>query len=387
MTHVDDPLLRWREEFPILDTCTYLVSHSLGAMPRTARTQAERFLDAWATRGVRAWGEGWWEIGRGTGDLLAPLLGVPDSTVTMVQNVSVAQTVIVSSLDFRGPRRTIVAARLDFPTNQYVFEGWRRFGADVVYVESRDGLTQPAEDWLPYIDDRTALVCCSLVLFRSSSITDVMPIIERARAVGAPVVLDVYQATGTVPLDLTALGVEFAVGGSVKWLCGGPGAGYLYVRPDVAATLEPAATGWAAHARPFAFETGAIAYAEGCERFASGTPNVSAWMIAQAGYRIVSEVGVPAIRAKSLRQTRRISDHALARGWQVRSPLEDAWRGGTVTIDVPDSASVAAALIARDVIIDHRPNAGIRMAPHFYTTDAEITHALGVLDELVGGHS
>ncbi|BCS34381.1 kynureninase [Luteitalea sp. TBR-22] len=378
-----DPLLRWRAEFPILDTCTYLVSHSLGAMPRAARAQADAFLDAWASRGVRAWSEGWWETSRQTGDLLAPLLGVPAGTVTMVQNVSVAQSAIVSSLDFTGPRRRLVVAELDFPTNQYVFEGWRRHGAEVVYVPSPDGLTQPVEPWLSRIDERTALVCCSLVLFRSSAITDVRPIIERAHAVGARVVLDVYQATGTVPLDLTSLDVDFAVGGSVKWLCGGPGAGYLYARPDVAAAVVPAATGWAAHARPFAFETGALDPAEGEARFASGTPNVSAWMIAQAGYRIVNEVGVEAIRARSLRQTRRIMDHAAARGWRVRTPQDDAWRGGTVTLDVPDSARVAADLLARGVIIDHRPNAGIRMAPHFYTTDEEIDAALAVMDDLV----
>jgi kynureninase len=378
-----DPLLKWRDEFPILGTCTYLVSHSLGAMPRGARAEADRFLDAWQARGVRAWAEGWWECGRRTGDLLAPLLGVAPGSVTMVQNVSVAQSVIVSSLDFDGPRRRIVVPRLDFPSNHYVYEGWRRHGAEVVYIESVDGVTQPVEAWLPSIDDRTALVCCSLVLFRSSSIVDVAPIVARAQAVGAPVLLDVYQATGTVPLDLAALGVEFAVGGSVKWLCGGPGAGYLYVRPDVAATLQPAATGWAAHERPFAFETGAIDYATGSERFASGTPNVSAWMIAQAGYRIVDEIGVDAIRAKSLRQTRRMIDHAQARGWTVRTPLVDSERGGTVTLDVPDSARVAADLIARDIVIDHRPNAGIRMAPHFYTTDEEIDHALAVMDALI----
>ena len=249
-------------------------------------------------------------------------------------------------------------------------------------MPSADGLTVPADAWLPLIDERTALVCCSLVLFRSSSITDIAPIVERARAVGASVVLDVYQATGTLPLDLGTLGVEFAVGGSVKWLCGGPGAGYLYVRPDLATTLTPAVTGWAAHARPFAFDTGAIVYADGEERFASGTPNVPAWMIAQAGYRIVNEIGVPAIREKSLRQTRRIIEHALSRGWRVRTPADDARRGGTVTIDVPDSARVAADLIAREVVIDHRPDAGIRIAPHFYSTDDEILHALAVMDEV-----
>jgi kynureninase len=379
---MSDPLLRWRAEFPILDTCTYLVSHSLGAMPRTARLQASRFLDAWDSRGVRAWSEGWWHTSRQTGDLLAPLLGVPPGSVTMLQNVSVAQSVIVSSLDFSGARRRIVTPLLDFPTNHYVFEGWRRHGAEIAYVASADGLTVPADVWLPLIDERAALVCCSLVLFRSSSITDIAPILARARDVGAPVVLDVYQATGTLPMDLGALGVEFAVGGSVKWLCGGPGAGYLYVRPDLATTLTPAVTGWAAHARPFAFETGAMVHADGEERFASGTPNVAAWMIAQAGYRIVNEIGVPAIREKSLRQTRRIIEHALSRGWRVRTPQDDARRGGTVTIDVSDGARVAADLIARGVIIDHRPDAGIRMAPHFYTTDDEIGHALAVMDDV-----
>jgi len=379
---MSDSLTAWRAEFPILDTCTYLVSHSLGAMPRAARAQAARFLDEWETRGVRAWSEGWWQTSRETGDLLAPLLGVAPGSVTMTQNVSVAQSVIASCLDFSSGRRRIVTPQLDFPTNHYVFEGWRRHGAEVVYVPSPDGLTQPPEPWLPLIDEQTALVCCSLVLFRSASVTDLAPILARARAVGAPVVLDVYQATGTLPLDLTSLGVEFAVGGSVKWLCGGPGAGYLYVRPDVATTLTPAATGWAAHARPFAFETGPIVHADGQERFASGTPNVSAWMIAQAGYRIIDAIGVPAIRAKSLRQTRLIIEHALARGWRVRTPLEDAQRGGTVTLDLPDSARVAADLIAREVVIDHRPDAGIRMAPHFYTTDDEIAHALHVMDGL-----
>lgn len=380
---MNDPLLAWRDQFPILSTCTYLVSHSLGAMPRAARSQADRFLDAWERRGVCAWSEGWWDIGRETGDLLAPLLGVPAGAVTMVQNASVAQSTIVSSLDLRGPRNRIVVAALDFPTNMYVFEGWRSHGADVAYVPSPDGLTQPVDAWLPLIDEHTALVCCSLVLFRSAAIVHVAPIIERAHAVGAQVVLDVYQATGTLPLDLEALGADYAVGGSVKWLCGGPGAGYLYVRPDVASRSSPAATGWAAHARPFAFETGAITYADGSERFASGTPNVSAWTIAQAGYRIVNQVGVTRIREKSLRQTRRVIEHGLARGWRVRTPLEDAQRGGTVTLDVPDSGRVAAELVTRDVIIDHRPDAGIRLAPHFYTSDDEIEHALAVMDEVM----
>jgi len=376
---------RWRAEFPILDTCTYLVSHSLGAMPRAARRQAEGYLDAWDRRGVRAWAEGWWETSRTTGDLLAPLLGVAPGSVTMVHNVSVAQGMLVSALDFRGPRRRIIVSTLDFPTNQYVFEGWRRHGAEVVYVHGEADGTVPVDRWLAAIDERTALVCVSHVQFRNAAVVDVGPIVDRAHRVGARVVLDVYQATGTLPLALGALGVDAAVGGSVKWLCGGPGAGYVYVRPDAASEWQPASTGWAAHARPFAFETGAIDFAEGGDRFQSGTPNVPAWLIAQAGYRVVGEVGVGAIRAHSLRLTQRVIDHALARGWTVRTPQAPEHRGGSVTVDVPDSARVAAALLARGVIIDHRPDAGIRLSPHFYSAADDVDRALAEMDTLCLG--
>jgi kynureninase len=380
---VIDPLAHWREEFPILESCTYLVSHSLGAMPRRARDHVDRFLDAWDSRGVRAWAEGWWELGRTTGDLLAPILGVDSGTITMHQNVSVVQSIIASCYRFDGPRRRVVMSDLEFPTNMYVFEGWRRYGAEVIYVPSDDGLRASAERLVAAIDDRTALVPISLVLFKSAAIVDIAPIVARAREVGAHVILDVYQAAGTLPLDLAALGVDYAVGGSVKWLCGGPGAGYLYVRPDLAASLSPAATGWAAHAHPFAFEPGAIVSHAAPERFQSGTPNVPALASARAGYEIVAEAGVAAIRAKSLRLTRRLLDHAAARGWRVNTPTDDATRGGAVILDVPDSARVTAALLERQVIVDHRPGAGIRMAPHFYNNDDDITRALGELDALI----
>ena len=212
---------------------------------------------------------------------------------------------------------------------------------------------------------------------------DAAAIVEKARRVGAHVIADVYQAAGTVPLALADLGVEYAVGGSVKWLCGGPGAGYLYVRPDLAPRMEPAVTGWAAHARPFGFETGAIDYAAAPERFQSGTPNVPALYAARAGYEIVNEVGVPEIRARSLQLTRRIIDHASSRGYRLNTPTEDAVRGGSVVIDVPGGEDVSRELLRRDVIVDHRPGAGIRMAPHFYNTEAEVDRALATLDELV----
>lgn len=377
-----DPLLDWRAEFPIVDTCTYLVSHSLGAMPRGTRDELKQFADEWDRQGVQAWHHGWWEIGRETGNLLAPILGVDRDTITMHQNASVAQLVAASCLDFRGPRNRILLQDLDFPTNHYLFEGFRKQGADAVYIKSDGRVTAPIERLIEAIDDRTALVPMSLVLFRSAALQDVRPVIEKAHRVGARVILDVYQAAGTIPLDIAGLGADFAVGGSVKWLCGGPGAGYLYVRPDLIKTLQPAHVGWAAHAAPFAFETGAIRYADGVERFQSGTPNVPSLYSARAGYKIVGRIGVPPIREKSLRLTRALIDAAQQRGWALNTPDDDARRGGSVVIDVPNGAAVTSALIERGVIVDHRPDAGIRIAPHFYSTDEEIARVIDVLDEL-----
>jgi kynureninase len=382
-----DPLLSWRAEFPIVDTCTYLVSHSLGAMPRRATTYLQQFADEWSRRGVRAWHEGWWEIGRVTGDVLAPILGVAPGTITMHQNATVAQSIVASCFSFDGPRRRIVMQDLDFPTNHYLFDGFRRYGAEIAIVPSDDRVRAPIGRLVDAIDDRTALVPISLVLFRSACLQDVRPVVEKAHRVGARVILDVYQAAGGVPMNLQALGVDFAVGGSVKWLCGGPGAGYLYVRPDLVREMRPAIVGWAGHASPFAFETGAIAYADGIERFQSGTPNVPALYSARGGYEIVASIGVDAIREKSLRLTRRLMDAAKTRGWRLNTPEADGERGGSVVIDVPDGARVTEGLLARDVIVDYRPNAGIRIAPHFYNTDADIDRAVDALDELTSAET
>ncbi len=373
----------WRSEFPIVETCTYLVSHSLGAMPRRTRESLQEYAETWNTRGVRAWHEGWWELGRETGDLLAPLLGVATGTISMHQNVSVAMGIVASCFRYDGPRRKIVLTDLEFPTNMYLFEGFRRYGADIVYVPSRDSVRTDLDRLLEAIDERTVLVPLSVVLFRSSYIQDARAVIERAHQVGAHVILDVYQAAGTIPLQVGDMSADFAVGGSVKWLCGGPGAGYLYVRPDLARQLEPGLIGWAAHAEPFAFATGPVQYAEGAERFQSGTPNIPALYAARPGYEIVRQIGVDAIREHSLRLTRRIIDRALASGYTLNTPLDDRERAGAVIVDIPKGEAVSKELIRRDVIVDYRPGAGIRMAPHFYNTAEEVDRAMAILDEVV----
>ena len=374
---------RWRREFPIVETCTYLVSHSLGAMPRKAADYLQEFADTWGSRGVRAWYEGWWEIGRETGNLLAPILGVEKNAISMHQNVTVAQAVIASCFSYEHPRHKIVMTDLEFPSNHYLFEGFRRYGAEIVYVPSSDPIRIDLQRLLDAIDERTVLVPLSYVLFKSAAITDARAVIDKAHHVGAHVILDVYQGAGAVPIDLNGWDADFAVGGSVKWLCGGPGAGYLYVRPDLARMLKPSFVGWAAHEEPFAFATGAVRHAGSPERFQSGTPNVPSLYSARAGYEIVGAIGVPAIRERSLALTRRIIAAAQAAGYRLNTPLDDRERGGSVIIDVPNSAAVADELIKRGVIVDHRPGAGIRMAPHFYNTDAEIDHAMKTMGEIV----
>src|SRR3954467_1806462 len=378
-TAMSTDLLRWRSEFPIVETCTYLVSHSLGAMPRKTAGYLQQFADEWSRRGVRAWQEGWWEVGRETGNLLAPVLGAAPNTISMHQNVTVAQGIVASCFTYEGTRRKIVMSDLEFPSNHYLFEGFRRYGAEIVYVPSSDPVRLDLQRFLDAIDEHTVLVPLSLVLFKSAFITDVRAVVEKARRVGAHVVVDVYQAAGTVPLQLAEWGADFAVGGSVKWLCGGPGAGYLYVRPEVAARVKPALVGWAAHESPFEFATGAVRYAGSPERFQSGTPNVPSLYSARAGYEIVASIGVEAIRRRSLALTRRIIDAALAAGFRLNTPAADHERGGSVIVAIDGGDAIASALIARGVIVDYRPGAGIRIAPHFYNTEEEIDRAVATL--------
>ncbi len=375
-------LLEWRSEFPILERSTYLINNSLGAMPRGVRRELDRFADAWDERGVRAWSEGWWEMAVGTGDLLAPVLGVPPGTVAMHQNVSLASGVFLSCLDYPPGRDRIVTTDLDFPSVQYLLEGERRRGAELVYVPSPDGMTLDLEPLLAAIDERTRVACISHVLFKSGFVLDAEALARRCRQVGALLLLDVYQSAGCLPLALADWGVDAAVGGSVKWLCGGPGAGYLWVREELAAKLEPALTGWQADREPFAFRPGRIRYADGAWRFLSGTPAVPALHSCRPGYRIIAEVGVEAIRRRSLALTRRLMEAAEEAGFELHTPRADRHRGGTVTIWHEDAERLCRELLARDIVCDFRPGAGIRLSPHFYSTEAECDLAIATLAEL-----
>jgi kynureninase len=368
-------LTGYRDRFPILESTTYLINHSLGAMPAEAERRLERYAREWKTRGARAWGEGWWETVHTVGDLVGGIIGAPPGSTVMHQNVTVAEAIVLSCFDLKPPRNRIVFEEGLFPSVRYVQQAWARFGAEVVVCED-------AEAVIDAIDERTLLVPVSHVLFKSAEIQPVERIAAKAREHGACVCLDAYQSAGAVPLDVTALGIEFCVGGSVKWLCGGPGAGYLYVRPDLAERLEPAFAGWQGHARPFAFEN-EMTPAPGAARFLTGTPNVPANYAASAGYEIVAEIGVDRIRENSMRQTALLVELIDAAGFELTSPRDPAIRGGSVVFRVPDFQAVHAELARREIICDTRPDAGIRFGPHFFTTDDELRFAVAQVQEIL----
>ena len=369
------PLESYRDRFPILEHTTYLINHSLGAMPVGAEENLRRYAREWRERGVRAWAEGWWGTSITVGDQLGRIIGAPPRSTVMHQNVAVAQAIVLSCFEFEPPRNRIVYGEGEFPSVRYLYQAQRRRGAEVEIVPDGDAV-------LEAIDERTLLVPVSHVLFKTGEIQAADAIVRRAHEVGALVALDAYQSVGSVPLDVSRLGVDFVVGGSVKWLCGGPGAGWLYVRPELAEGLEPTFTGWQAHARPFAFEP-EHDYAAGAARFLTGTPNVPALYAASAGYELVEEVGVERIREHSMRQTALLVELLERAGLEVVSPRDPARRGGTVVVRTPEPEAVYRELDAREIVCDFRPEVGIRLGPHFFNTDEEVRFAAAQIAEIV----
>jgi kynureninase len=366
-------LLRYRERFPILGNCTYLINHSLAAMPAAAEDNLLEYARMWRERGIRAWGEGWWEMPVTVGDQVGRIIGARPGSTVMHQNVTVAEMVVLSCFREPGRRNRVVYEAGNFPSVRYLYQAQPEF--EVVAADDDEAIVEA-------IDERTLLVPISHVLFKNGEIQNVEPIIRRAHEAGAYVVLDCYQSAGVVPFDVTHLDVDFATGGSVKWLCGGPGAGWLFVRPDLAEQLEPTFVGWQGHARPFAFEP-ELEYAPGARRFLTGTPNVPALYAATAGYDVIEEAGVERIRERSLALTQLLIDLLDAAGFEVGSPRSPARRGGTVLVRTPDDAAVHRELGERGIVCDFRPDAGIRLGPHFYNTEDELRQTVRQLTEIV----
>ena len=381
---MSDPLLAYRDRFPILQSTTYLINNSLGAMPGAVADRMKDYADIWATRGVRAWAEEWWTMPVGVGDLVAPLLGAPEGSVSMHTNVSIATAVFLSCLDAKGPRKKIVTTELQFPTVQYVLEGWAgERDVEIVVVPAPDGIGCDQQQILDAIDEQTLAVSVSHVEFRSAYINDAEAIARRCREVGARLLLDVFQSAGVLPIRAQEWGVDAVVGGCLKFLCGGPGNVFFYVDPAIAPEMTPKLTGWMAHPAPFAFESMPMRHREDAYRYLNGTPQIACLYAASPGLEIHNEIGIDAIREKSVRMTALLFEGAREKGWTVTCPDDPAVRGSTVAIDAPHGELVAAELNARDVVVDYRPGAGIRVAPHFYTTEDEVRSAVDQISEIL----
>lgn len=379
-----DPLLTWRDEFPILSESTYLINNSLGAMPRGVYDRLRAYADTWATRGVRAWGEGWWNLNVETGNKIAPMIGAPPNTLSIHQNVSLAMGILLTAFDFGGRRSKVVIEGGIFPSVYYVLRGMLPPHVELQVVESEDGgISVPVERIIDAIDERTLLAPISHVLFRSATILDVKPIIEKAHEVGAIVILDGFHACGIVPVSVRDLDVDFYLGGVLKWMCGGPGGVFLYAREDHLRTVKPGLTGWMAHKRPFDFAVDEIELREDAFRFLNGTPAIPTLYAIQPGIEIIGQVGMEAIRRKSMRQTALLIELADKLGYGVSSLRDPARRGGTVTVNPPHAYEVSRELLARNIVIDYRPNAGIRISPHFYNSDEECHLAMKTIREIV----
>lgn len=373
-----------RSAFPILEEKIYLASHSLGAVPRPTKQALEEYYDAWAAEGLSAWDGPWWEAVERFNASIADLLNAPEGTIAPMQNATRAMGAVASALEPGQGRSKIVMTELEFTTSYPLWRGLEDLGAEVEIVESPDGITVPTQKLLGAIDDDTLIVPTCHVYFRSGAMQDLEAVTERAHEVGAYVLGDVYQSAGTVPIDVQAMGIDMLVGGSHKWLCGGPGAGFLYVREDVVTELTPRLRGWFGLEDPFAYEpdTGRGTPAEGARRFLGGTPNVPGLYAAREGIDIVREVGTEAIRERSLDLTDRILVHADAQDLEIRTPREKAQRGGMVCVDFDGAEQATEALAERDIVVDWRPDCGIRISPHFYNTEAEIDELFNALTKL-----
>ncbi|MDQ2907763.1 MAG: aminotransferase class V-fold PLP-dependent enzyme [Candidatus Eremiobacteraeota bacterium] len=370
---------RLRERFPTLASATYLVSHSMGAPPVGARDALTRYWDEWAQDGPEAW-DRWLPEIAALADNLGRIFGAAPGTVSLCPNVSLAMAAIASTFDYRPERAQVVIEALQFPTVLYVWKAWERYGARVQVVASDDGRTMSTDRLCSAIGEQTAAVVLSHAAYVSGAVIDVPAIVARCRETGSLFVLDAYQTTGVIPYDVNALGVDVVVGGSHKWLCGGPGCGFIYVRPELRERLGPAVTGWMGHAEPFAFEDAPIRLAPRAHRYNTGTPTIPGYLAARAGHDAILEVGVAAVREHNIALTNELVEGALARDFTVPTPLDPAWRTGWIGMDFPGAEKVSDALIAERVFVDYRPGCGIRVGPHFYTTSDEIANFFRVVD-------
>ena len=376
---------RHRDEFPTLASGIHLLSHSLGPVPRAAHESMMAYIDAWEHHTSEdAWATSWWTLSRRVGDRIAQILGGASGSVQIQPNASLALATVASCFDFKPSKNKVVTSALDFPSMEYFWDAQRQSGARVEVIPSSDGISVPLDRILEAIDTETCLVALAHTSYCSSYRVDAPAIVRRAHEKGALVLLDVYQSAGVLQLDAAEWNVDFLIGGTIKWLCGGPSCGYLYVRPDLQRDLRPRLTGWVAHDSPFDFAHAPMRYAKSVRRFAQGTPSIPALYSAMPGLDIIEAVGVSKIAAESQRRTQSMINFARERDWTINTPLEQSQRGGSVMIGVKNAPAVVERLAERKVFVDWRPSAGLRISPHFFNTDEEVEEALQILASVRG---
>ena len=378
-------LQAYREEFPVLERKAYLISASLGPVSRRAQRYLREYMDVWAEEGAPdpVWMDHIFPQMRRLKGTFADMVGADASELAITTNVSLALSTIASCLDFSGDRRRLVLSELDFPTDGHVWLAQRRRGAEVVFLESPDGLTVPLDAYEAAIDEHTAAVCINRVLYRSSTLVDAKEICRMAREKGAWSVVDDFHGAGIVPVDVHDLGCDFYTTGVLKWLCGGPGLTFLYARKDLIPRLEPAVTGWFATREPFSFDTRNLEYHPSARRLESGTPAAPIAFIAQGGLDIITEVGPENIHPRIGELTDYVIRRADEAGLPVRTLRDRKGRGGLVNIGVgTDAEKVCRSLLERDVCTDFRGD-GIRVSPHFFTLESEIDRLFEGLAEIL----
>ena len=381
-----DDVGRYREEFPILADRTYLISASLGPLSRRSQALAEEHLDLWQRLGPE---ELWFDHGLPKLDevrgLFATMIGADPDEVAVVPSVSVGLSSIATALDLAA-RPKVVLSEMDFPTNHYVWRAQERRGAKLDVVASPDKIRIEPDDLIGRIDEQTAIVNVNRVLFESSWIVDVPPIVAAARSAGALVVVDDFHGSGIVPIDVHDLGVDLLVTGVLKWLCGGQGLALLYCRRDLIASMEPLVTGWFGTKDPFEFDRTRLSLRDDARRFETGTFTLPQAWTAAGGLGLIQEVGVERIRARSLELTKALIARLDDLGLEVLTPRHDERRGGLVRVRIPGGQSEAKRvlheLFQRDVVLDSRGDA-LRISPHFFNDESDLDRCAEQLKQVL----
>lgn len=368
----------WRSEFPILQRCTYLNSCSLGALSQRARARVNEHLDLWETHGASAWYEIWWQA---LADLRAGygrVVGAPDGTIALHPSATSALTAVAESLDY-AKRPRIITTSLDFPTVPY--QWMVKPGVEVVVLESDDQIGVPLEKFAAAIDDRTALVATTHVVFTSGMIQPVAEIAALARAKGARCLIDGYQAAGQIEVDVEALGLDFYISGGLKWLLGGTGSAFLYARRDLHAELSPRSTGWFSHKEQFRFDPREHVYHDDARRLEMGTPALLPVYAQLGGLSILEEAGIANVRRETMALTEDLIEEARARGFRPKVAPRAADRTAIVMLPSENPRGEVAALKASGFVTDARPG-HVRVSPFFYNRPDEHRALLARLAEL-----